>query len=93
MASKIQLGRHGLQKCGPTIRNYESGGSHSAVYRNGESVSSSDSSSDTVEKADRPRSYLGGLAEGATDVPDWSNVASGRPTKPYDAYFKGASRP
>ncbi len=73
-----------------TIRNYESGGSHSAVYRNGESVSSSDSSSDTVEKADRPRSYLGGMAEGATDVPDWSSIASGRPTKPYDAYFKGS---
>jgi len=30
------------------------------------------------------------MAEGATDVPDWSSIASGRPTKPYDAYFKGS---
>ena len=73
-----------------TIRNYESGGSHSAVYRNGESVSSSDSSSDTVEKARRPRSYLGGMADGANDIPDWSGSTNGRPSKPYDAYFKGS---
>ena len=73
-----------------TIRNYESGGSHSAVYRNGESVSSSDSSSDTVEKARRPRSYLGGMADGANDIPDWSGSTNGRPSRPYDAYFKGS---
>ena len=58
------------------------------MYRNGESVLAG--SSEAVEKAVRPRSYLGGMAEGATDVPDWSSVASGRPTKPYDAYFKGS---
>merc|ERR1711981_734803 len=73
-----------------TIREDEWGSSYSAftVYRNGESVLAG--SSGAVEKAIRPRSYLGGMAEGATDVPEWSSTTSGRPTKPYDAYFKGS---
>ena len=72
------------------IREYEWGSSYSAftVYRNGESVLSS--SSDAVENAIRPRSYLGGMADGATNVPYFGYGSNPGRTGSYDAYFKGS---
>ena len=73
-----------------TIREDEWGSSYSAftVYRNGESVLNS--SSDAVEKARRPRSYLGGMAEGATNVPWFGYGSNPGTTGSYRAYFKGS---
>ena len=73
-----------------TIREDEWGSSYSAftVYRNGESVLNS--SSDAVKKARRPRSYLGGMAEGATNVPWFGYGSNPGTTGSYRAYFKGS---